>query len=143
MTLHPPFQIGPRLLPALCIGDAWLSLSGIGHATGREGRDVAKFILDLPDGRVYEDDNLQSGRQGFRGVVGVFETFLSFMDACGESRQYEIRNHLEFGKSENATIFPLHVADWCAENLYEIGDTRCELYVSPDSDMANEALIEE
>lgn len=140
MRLHPPFIIGPRLLPALRVGDAILSLDGI--EPGSE-RDRATFILDFPDGTSYEDDKLQSGCGGFHGVVEVFETFLSFMEACGDSRQYEIRNRLKFGESENATIFPLHVADWCAEQADELAMLRSDLCDPEDGYTVLTHLIEE
>lgn len=128
MILHPPFQISPRLLPALRIGDAWLSLDRVDHGSGREGRDVAEFILDLPDGTDYRDDNLQSGCQGFEGAVEVFETFLSFLAACAESIRYG-EHHGEPG--DNESLFPPHVGAWALENCNEIECLMCDL-TEPD-----------
>ena len=139
MVLHPPFQIGPRLVPALQIGDVWISLEEVRHFEGREGRDVAKFILDFPDGRVFEDDSLQSGCQGFQGTVTVFKTLLSFLGACGESIRYGQRT----GRTvESADLFPSYVGEWASENLDEISCLQCDLCLE-DSDEANEELIEE
>lgn len=139
MRLHPPFIISSRLLPALRIGDAVLSLEDWGHANGREGRDVATFILDLPGGTEYRDDQLQSGRQGFRGCVEMFETFLCFLESGAEHYDYVQR----VGRDDDPFPFPNHVLAWASDNKDEITVVRVDLLLDPERDEPNEALITE
>lgn len=49
MILHEPFKISARLLPALRIGDAWLSWDG------------GVFFLDRPDQPEYVIDDFHPG----------------------------------------------------------------------------------
>jgi hypothetical protein len=130
MKLHSPFIISSALCPALKIGpDATLSLLKLEPA--EEGRTRATFELRTPT-FTYNDDELRSGCQGFQSVVEVFNTFLSFMAACGESMRYP--------DGENRDIFPPHVAQWCEENLSEIEMLSCDL--QHEDGRVNHSLIE-
>lgn len=132
MKLSAPFIISSALCPALKIGDATLSLVGANATT--EGRDKAEFELRTPT-FTHTDDTLQSGVGGFRSFVEIFEAYLSFMSACGESLKY-------YGEDgENASIFPPNVAQWCAENLDEIDMVRSEICDADGN--PNVSLIEE
>lgn len=135
MTLHPPFFISSHLAPALKIGDATLSLLNL------EGgyRDRATFCLEIPGMPEYEDRQLQSGIFGFRSTVEVFETLLGFLQACGEGFQYQTRTGRE---SDNATLFPPHIAEWAAENLGAVEMARL-LICNEDGEDPNDGLIEE
>ena len=118
MILHDPFIIGSRLLPALKIGDATLSLATAAWAEHREG-DLGRrmefgFYLDTPEFE-YFDDNLQSGCGGC-GLVRAFENFLGFMEAAIESYDYEVR-YPGF-KGENTDLFPRHVVEWAYDNRW-------------------------
>lgn len=121
MILHPPFAIGSRLVPALQVAGATLSLLRIERAGKRQR---ARFALDL-DGAEYLDDSLQSAGQGFRSAVEAFESYLSFLGACAESVRYADRTGREPG--ENADLFPAPVAQWAAEHADEIAMARIEL----------------
>lgn len=132
MKLSAPFLISSALCPALKIGDATLSLVGANATT--EGRYKAEFELQTPT-FTYVDDTLQSGVGGFRSVVEIFEAYLSFMSACGESLKY-------YGDDgECASIFPPNVAQWCAENLDEIDMVWWD--ITDDVGNPNVSLIEE
>lgn len=141
MILHPPFFISPRLMPAIKLGDATLSLAGVGP--GDQYRAKAEFILDFPDGTEYRDDRMQSGHGGFTGMVSIFETFLAFLGACADSRDYEIRNRLKFGEGENSSLFPEFLADWAMENQDEIDMARFDLCDPEDGCTVRDDLIEE
>lgn len=132
MKLSSPFIISSALCPALKIGDATLSL--LDTTVTPANRDQARFELQMPT-FAYVDDTLESGVGGFSSTVEIFETYLSFMSACGESLRY-------YGEDgENASIFPPNVAQWCAENLDEIDMIRSE--ICDEDGNPNVSLIEE
>lgn len=125
MQIQSPFIIGPRLLPALKVGGAILSLE-LDGSQSLDGRDIAEFTLDMPDGTMYVDRELKSGCQGFRSPVDAFESFLSFMSACVESLEYA--NYSADGEvGENADLFPRHIGKWALNNKYAIEEMICEL----------------
>jgi hypothetical protein len=141
MKLHAPFIIGARLLPALRIGDAFLSLEGmteVNVSTGklRMRRMCPAFILDIGS-QEYRIDDMQSGAGGFRSVVEPFEMLLSFMSACAESIQY--RQRTGHG-GDNADLFAPAVAQWCADNSSEIESAQCA--IQDESGEARHELIE-
>lgn len=128
MEIHAPFIIGPRLLPALRIGDAFLSLDGMTETTVTAGRFRMRshspgFILDIGQNS-YRIDDMQSGAGGFESVVEPFEMLLSFMSACAESIAY--RERTGHG-GDNADLFEPAVAQWCADNASEIESAQCDL----------------
>lgn len=76
------------------------------------GRDRATFILNTPEFK-YTDNTLQSGVGGGWSKVEIFETYLGFMEACIESREYV---GADGNPGENANLFPDHVAEWLVDN---------------------------
>lgn len=117
MKLHAPFQISARLGPALKIGDGWLTLLTI--KPDPSGRERATFALDTPDFE-HVDSELLSGMGGFTSIVEVFETYLSFLEAAAEAYWYG-------PKSDNYTLFPVHVTEWAYGNNAELSMARSEL----------------
>ena len=109
MLIHPPFAISARLLPALKIGDAWLSW------------DDGEFVLDTPDFE-YVIDDFHPGCGG--GIPDYFAAILSFMGAAAESRKYRERNGRP---GENEDLFPPNIVDWIVDNLDEIVMLHCEI----------------
>lgn len=129
MTLYEPFLIGPRLLPALKIGGVWVSMEHIGCA---DNRMVFRTYFDGPDWRA-EDSSLKSGTQGC-SLQEAFESLLTFLGACADSRKYERST----GRvSENSSLFAPRVAEWAEENADEIETLCFDLEDSPKT------LIEE
>ena len=136
MILHQPFIISAALAPALKIGTATLSLLDV-KLPDAEGRDAAVFELQTED-FTYVDDQMKSGVGGYHGTVDIFEGFLGFMAACGESVR-----HVNYDEepSENADLFPPRIATWCAQNLDEIEATSCS--ITDEDGNVNYNLIEE
>ena len=106
MILKPPFTIGARLLPALKIGDSYLSVD-------TEYGSVV-FYLDTPD----QEFEIHGFRPGLgMSVQGCFESLLSFMLSAAEAQ-----DSVDVGRfSDNADIFEPTVMRWCQENATEIG----------------------
>ena len=133
--LHKPFIIGSTLSPALKIGDSVLQLTDVQFA--EQDRDQATFLLVTPEFE-YEDDQLRSGVGGFQSTVGIFESFLVFMQAACESAEYEERTGYH---SENSGLFPRHVVEWALEHKDAIEMAICE--ITDEDGYPNESLIEE
>ena len=121
MILHPPFMIGLRLLPALRVGNAVISIEYASHP-GREGRTRWRYFIDAPQ-LTHEDDDLQSGCQGGSLQEGM-ESLLTFLSAAGEAMAFELRT----GRvSENLNLFPPKVVEWAYQNQDEISAALSEL----------------
>lgn len=133
--LKPPFIIGSTLSPALKIGDSTLHLTDVQLA--EQGRDQATFLLVTPEFE-YVDDQLRSGVGGFQSTVGIFESFLGFMQAAIEAAEYEMRTGRE---SDNADLFPKHVVEWALEHKEAIEVAICDII--DEGGLPNESLIEE
>jgi hypothetical protein len=129
MKLRDPFSIGSRLLPALKIGDAWLSLEHVGY--GQYGKACYRWYIDLPDGSEHSAADLC----GHGTTQAMFGTLLSFLGACGEGHSYQSRTGRE---SENADLFPSAVAEWAYQHSDEIDSLREEIE-SPDAVLIEEA----
>lgn len=136
MKLKPPFIITSTLSPGLEIGDSVLHLLDASEVT-EDNRDRAKFLLVTP-GFEYEDSQMESGVGGFRGTVGIFESFLGFIQAAIESAEYEMRTGLE---GENTDLFPKHIVEWALEHKDAIDMAICE--ITDEDGYPNESLIEE
>lgn len=136
MLLKSPFIIGSTLSPALKIGDSTLHLLSASEVTV-DNRNRAKFLLVTPEFE-YEDNDLRSGVMGFWGTVGIFESFLSFMQAAIEAAEYEMRTGRE---SDNAGLFPKHIVEWALEHKDAIEMAICD--ITDEDGYPNESLIEE
>lgn len=104
MILHPPLKISARLLPAIKIGETWISYDNCGD-----------FVFDFPDGSEYTADSYHPGCG--HEIEDVFADILSFLDAALESRDFRLRTGIE-GECED--LFPPHVLDWMAPHQCEI-----------------------
>lgn len=109
MTLHPPFIISARLLPALKIGESYLSWDG------------EDFFIDAPDFQYVIDD---FGPGPGADTEECFRAILSFLAASVESRKYRERT----GRTgENEDLFPVHIVDWAVDHSSEIECLMCDL----------------
>ena len=134
MLLNDPFFIGPRLLPALKVGDGTLSLASA--SWNDERRLEFGFYLDTPDFE-YFDDRMQSGCGGCE-MVEAFENFLGFLEAAVESYQFEQR--YPDVKGENTDLFPRHVVEWAAAQTF-LEEARCS--ICDEEGLTLKHLIEE
>ncbi len=135
MLLKPPFIITSTLSPGINIGDSTLHLTDVQLA--EQGRDQATFLLVTPEFE-YVDDQLRSGVGGFQSTVGIFESFLGFVQAACESAEYEERTGYQ---SENSGLFPKHIVEWALEHKEAIDTAICE--ITDEDGYPDESLIEE
>lgn len=123
MIVHEPFVrsiLGP-VLPLYPSG-AILTLLKV-ERDYSTGRDRATLILHTPEFK-YTDSTLQSGVGGGWSKVEIFETYLGFMEACIESREYV---GADGNPGENADLFPDHVGQWLVDNKGAIEAARISL----------------
>lgn len=120
MRINYPCIITPRLLPGIKIDDSFLSIEY--NKTLESGRQSYTIYLDTPDFE-YSDGETQSGIFGGSLKEGL-STCLCFMCSCGESVKYGLRTGRS---SDSSTIYPPHVASWCAENQNELTMLQCEI----------------
>jgi hypothetical protein len=128
MIVKEPFCISSRLLPALKIGDAFISLEYVGN---EESRMVFKYYFDLTN-YSHEAADLKSGMGGCT-LQEAFGTLLSFLSACGESYSYQQRT----GRAgENVDLFPLQVAEWAYQYSDELALLKDEIENSQENLLA-------
>lgn len=124
MKIHLPFEIGPRLAPALSISDsngtAWLS-----YVDG-------DFIIDLPDS---SEHKVEGYRAGWGCTLqGQFASILAFLGACAESRSHAERQGKPAMDGENSDLFPENVGAWAQQMSDEISMLEYEIEES-DKDL--------
>lgn len=118
-TLYHPVFISSRLAAAVKVAGATVSAEPSGRFD-RNGKPEWKWYLDFPDGSAHSGGELWS-----RGdSAETLETLLSFLGACGEGLNYQTRTGRE---SENSSLFPAAVAEWCAANVDEIALVQFEI----------------
>jgi hypothetical protein len=115
MKLTPPFVISPRLLPAIRIGDGWLSLDSGGV-----------FRLDAP--------GIEHTVTDYRPAPGsdmrrMFDDMLSFLGAAAESYRHRVfvRRLSEPMDDSNESLFPSEVVEWAYQNDSEIQCAQMDL----------------
>lgn len=116
LTLHPPLEIGPRLLPAVSVSP------GTDHA-GRVSLDPGswEYYIDLPDGTTVHGDDFQPARVRMEPddmVRAAMGSLLSFLGAFAESVDFERRTGIE---GECSDLFPAELREWAYLNSDEIG----------------------
>lgn len=120
MKLLSPFSISARLLPALSIGGATIQLE-YSKTPGDNGRARYQYTIDLPKGKPFIANDLQSGCGGGDLQEG-FSSLLSFLGAAGEAERGD----------ENADLFPARVCKWAKENADEISLIQIEIEESKE-----------
>lgn len=126
MILRAPFEISSRLLAAVQVGGATISIDM--EDRDCEGRTLYRAWIDLPDGREFEIDAMKSGCQGGSIQEGM-ACLLTFLDAAAESRAYS-RHTGEPG--ENEDLFAPEVVTWADEHSDAISMLACEIEETPD-----------
>ncbi len=132
MTLHDPFIISARLLPAVKVGGATISIGFCPKNTG-DGRARYDCYIDFdekPDGgkKEYHDRNLKFGVGG-GSIKNGFASFLCFLGAAAESRSYRERTGRQ---GENEDIFPAWVVEWAQQHSDEISMLQFEIEEGKD-----------
>lgn len=123
MNLSHPFFISSRLMAAVKIGEATISI-GYSKKPGREGRVRYQWFFDWA-GLEETADDIQSG-VGHGAIREGMESLLGFMSACGESFRYRGNG------GENVDLFPESMWEWCATNREELGMLAEEIKENPD-----------
>lgn len=134
MQLHAPFEISPRLEPALRIGDARLCLR-YARRRGQGGRIRYRWSLLRPGQPDATGDDLQSGAFGGTLQDG-FRSLLSFLSAAAESYAWVAARGAEHfaDPDANECLFPPSVTEWAAANASELDILSCEIEeAAPDS----------
>ena len=108
--MNCPIQISARLLPAVKIGDSWLSFEPVAKV----------FYLDTPDG-----DYVLTGFRFYGNTsIEALSTCLSFMMAAAEAQDAADAGRFS---DYNDDIFPLDIMRWCQKNASEFGWVQYEL----------------
>lgn len=130
MKLNSPFHISARLMPALTVANAAISLEYTGKRDG-ENRPVFAWVIDLPDGSEHSGADLRGGCGAKAELQEMFETLFSFLSAAGESFSHAERTGLDGMEGENSDLFPFAVTQWAANNMDEITMAQIELTETP------------
>ena len=118
MILEHPIQISSRLMPAVVVGDAWVSAEQT-SSTDHRGAPNWSIYVDLADGTEHVDT--VSSWHDHREVIACA---LSFLGACAESRDFTERTGIE---SEHADMFPETIGAWAQANDDELSMVRFEI----------------
>lgn len=123
LTLRPPLHIGPRLMPAVRIGDrSTIHISPTRRDA--DGRVVWRYIIEDHDRHVLDDaTDLRSGTGDEIDPNKAMATLLGFLTAAAEA----FRHALNGGHGENADLFPPDVTEWAYEHDDEIAALALEL----------------
>lgn len=122
MKLHSPFLISARLLPAVKVGDAYISIEIAGSTSS--GRTRYQYYIDTPTFE-HTDTDLKSGCQGGSLESGM-ESLLAFLEAAAESYRY--RGCVYTGDpDDNSSLFPQQVTEWAYQHSDKIGMLRLEI----------------
>ena len=113
MKLSPPFIIGPRLLPTLQIGNAWVAIERDGET--RDNRDRFRYFIDI-DGTEHTDNDFQSGVGGC-SIGEAFVSLLSFLTHAAESYRPDDRDPRN---NRSAGLFAEPVEAWAAAHSDEL-----------------------
>lgn len=127
MRLTSPFEISARLMPAVRVGDAYLSLDLSGRQSS-DGRDIYEAYIDLPDGTEHAITDLRSGCQGGSVREGM-AAFLSFLSAAGEAWRYRESTG---DCSDNVDLFSPAIVEWASAYSDELSLLECEIEENPD-----------
>jgi len=112
MTLKHPFCISYRLLPAVKVGDAYISIE-FTKRPGRDGMTRFKYYIDTP-GFEYSADDLQTWRGNLQDGM---ENLLVFLVAAAAEPGY---------------LFPEHVGEWADRHLCQLEELQLTISETPD-----------
>jgi hypothetical protein len=128
MKLQSPFAISARLLPAVQVGDSWISIK-LADGYTPDGRARYRYYIDTPAFE-HTNDDLASGCGGGSLQMGM-ESLLSFLLAAVESYRY--RGCTWTGDPhDNSSLFPQQVVEWAYQHDSEIQSLQMELEENPE-----------
>lgn len=115
LELRSPLVIGPRLLPALQVGDSWVYVAP--EAPGLSEtlhRTIFRVIIDTPAGEIYNDADLNVVTQASPSdtVREAMRSAVSFL--CYEG------DHYLHSPDEDSWLFNAAVAEWAYQNEDEL-----------------------
>lgn len=119
LTLHSPMQISPRLLPAVQVAGAWISIEPAGV---RDDRIEWHWHIDAKGGLTQSGGDLSSGvgttddEAGYRSTMSALISFL--MDAAEQYRHDSDYDDPSFYTS---------IVHWAYQNDDELGMLQVEL----------------
>jgi hypothetical protein len=105
--------ISARLLPAVRIGNNWISIEPTDRAD-LIGKPEWNWYIDLADRREFYGSDLN----GWGDAGDMMESLLGFLGAFAES----------FPDGENADLFPKELGEWAQANSDEIAMLESELF---------------
>ena len=119
ITVSAPMIIGPRLVPAVRIGDAMISIKPEGRTA--DNRLKVRWFIDV-GGKEYSKDDLSSG-VGAQWSTATARTtmgnLLGFLSAFAEADDGD----------ENADLFPAELREWAQQHEDDITTIRIEIEV--------------
>ena len=121
MIIRKPCIITSRLLPGVRLSDGSVISIRYSKHRGDEGRVRYEYLIDLPDGRCHEGNDLQSGVGGGTLREGMV-SLLSFLGASAEAyKAVTFRGR----SSDNEGLFPDFIEEWAYQNDDELAMLRC------------------
>lgn len=127
MILRAPFMISSRLLPAVKVGGATISLEPIGRTS--DNRPRWRYFIDINPpfpgyAGGYLADDLYGDVGGLHDTQDAMAALLSFLGAAAEAYAYQISTGRE---SDNADLFPACIEEWATQYSDELSMLQCEL----------------
>jgi hypothetical protein len=112
------------------VGNGTVSVESDGPERDELGGYRQRYTYTIAaNGWEYVGNDIYSGVGAEIDERDALGTLLSFLGACGESRQYRDRNG--YG-GENVDLFPEYVGQWCEDYSDDIGMLAYELEQDPD-----------
>lgn len=130
MQLTAPIIISSRLLPAIEIGGAIISI-GYSNRPGDAHRTRYKYYIDLPSSEDFpqgleeEGEDLQTGSN--HSLQSALESLLSFLSAAAESYRYCRFDWSKITEDDIASIFPRAIVEWAYQYSDELSMAAIEL----------------
>lgn len=102
------------------IADAMIVLGIIRPDTVWSHKSDVAYTVTLPNGTVHLRSDLRvlTRDSNAETLKAAYASLLGFMSACADGYRYEMTNGA--GSSENASLFPRDLAEWCYVNSEEI-----------------------
>ena len=119
LTLHSPMKISPRLLPAVEVAGAWISLEPTGVS---ENRLQWQWHIDAKGGFTWSGGGLSTGPQhvddeaGYRAAMGAL---LAFLQDAAEQYRHD--------SDYDDPSFSTACVHWAYQNDDELGMLQVEL----------------